>query len=282
MNEQLCLFEGEFSIETKVEHRESIELLPLEDYDSILVSLSGGKDSVACTLHLLELGVPKEKIELVHQSVDGSEDDIQLFDWPSITSYCNSFSELLGIPISYQWRRGGILGEMLRKDSLTGDVYYMDNGQIFHLPTKNGKESTRLKWPAMSADLRMRWCSAYVKIDVFRRVLNNHPRYTGTLEEPKKILVVTGERREESYNRSKYAEAEIHASNSKRRLVHAWRPCINWSEQEVWDIFERWNYFPRLVIYWAGTVLLAKHVYFLILIYGTCSEKYPQQGLTCW
>lgn len=40
------------------------ELLPLEEYDLIVVLLSGGKDSIACFYKLLELGVPKEKIEL--------------------------------------------------------------------------------------------------------------------------------------------------------------------------------------------------------------------------
>lgn len=35
------------------------ELLPLEEYDLIVVLLSGGKDSVACFYKLLELGVPR-------------------------------------------------------------------------------------------------------------------------------------------------------------------------------------------------------------------------------
>ena len=42
------------------------ELLPLEYYDLIIILLSGGKDSIACFYKLLELGVPKEKIELWH------------------------------------------------------------------------------------------------------------------------------------------------------------------------------------------------------------------------
>jgi len=33
------------------------------DYDKIIVFFSGGKDSTACVLHLLDLGVPKEDIE---------------------------------------------------------------------------------------------------------------------------------------------------------------------------------------------------------------------------
>ena len=36
-------------------------LLPLEDYDLIIVLFSGGKDSLAAYLKLLEWGVPKEK-----------------------------------------------------------------------------------------------------------------------------------------------------------------------------------------------------------------------------
>lgn len=50
---------------TDSEHFKKIylpELLPLEDYDLIVVLISGGKDSVACYLKLLELGVPKEKL----------------------------------------------------------------------------------------------------------------------------------------------------------------------------------------------------------------------------
>lgn len=133
----------------------------------------------------------------------------------------------------------------MRKDSLTGDVYYCEGGKVVHLPTRNGKKTTRLRWPAMSPDLRVRWCSPYVKIDVFRRVLNNHPRFQGTVEQPKKILVITGERREESSNRAKYAEAEIHACNSKTRIVHAFRPVIDWNERDIWDIYERWRLLPH-------------------------------------
>lgn len=52
------------------------ELLPLEEYDKIIVLFSGGKDSLCAVLNLLELGVPKEKIELWHHDIDWSERDI--------------------------------------------------------------------------------------------------------------------------------------------------------------------------------------------------------------
>lgn len=37
-----------------------------DEYERVVVFTSGGKDSTACVLHLLDLGVPKAKIEL-HQ-----------------------------------------------------------------------------------------------------------------------------------------------------------------------------------------------------------------------
>ena len=46
------------------------KLLPLEEYDLIIVLFSGGKDSTACYYKLLELGVPKEKIELWHHDIE--------------------------------------------------------------------------------------------------------------------------------------------------------------------------------------------------------------------
>lgn len=57
--------------------------------------------------------------------------------------------------------------------------------------------------------------------------------------------MITGERREESPNRAKYLEAEIHASNSQSRIVHAWRPVIDWSEREIWEQYEKRRFLPH-------------------------------------
>jgi tRNA(Ile)-lysidine synthase TilS/MesJ len=45
----------------------------LTSYDKIIVYFSGGKDSLACLLHLLEQGVDPAKIELWHHEIDGRE-----------------------------------------------------------------------------------------------------------------------------------------------------------------------------------------------------------------
>jgi hypothetical protein len=78
----------------------------LESYDHILVGFSGGKDSVACVLHLLESGVPREKIELWHHDIDGREGS-RLMDWPVTPSYCRAFAEALGLSIFFSWKVPG-------------------------------------------------------------------------------------------------------------------------------------------------------------------------------
>ena len=68
------------------------ELLPLEEYDLIVVLLSGGKDSVACYYKLLELGVPKEKIEFWHHDIDGGHPSRRM-DWRCTQNYVKAMAE---------------------------------------------------------------------------------------------------------------------------------------------------------------------------------------------
>jgi len=216
----------------------AFRLLPLDEYDLVIVSYSGGKDSLACLLHLLELGVPRSKIELHHNDVDGHGEP--LMDWPVTTAYVKATGAALGIPVVFSWREGGFVQEMLRDHSPTAPVSYERNGQRVSLPTVRATPGTRLKFPQVSADLSVRWCSSALKIDPFARVLTNEPAYQG-----KKILVVTGERAQESPARAKYQDAEPHRTDSKRRLVHHWRPVLDWKEEQVWEIIERWGVRPH-------------------------------------
>ncbi len=52
----------------------------LRSYDTIILAFSGGKDSVACLLTLIEAGVPSERIELHHHDVNGQ--GRSFIDWP--------------------------------------------------------------------------------------------------------------------------------------------------------------------------------------------------------
>lgn len=220
------------------------ELLPLSKYDKIIVSFSGGKDSTAALLHLLELGVMKEKIELWHQAVDGQGP--RFMDWPVTESYCRAVAFALGVRIRFQWREGGFEREMLRDQKPTAAVRFetKDGNPATERVGGKGPLGTRRKFPQVSADLKVRWCSAYLKIDVGRRAFSNDSSLTWG-----KFLFVTGERREESTSRAKYAEIEKHASSSGGRRVDQWRAVIDWPESKVWEIMCRWRVRPHPAYY---------------------------------
>ena len=213
-----------------------MNLLPLHEYDHIIVGYSGGKDCTAAVLRLMEDGSDPNKVELWHHDVDGREGK-PLMDWPCTPSYCRAFAKHMGYPIRFQWKVGGFEREMLRNGSKTAPVRFEHrDGTIGQAGGLRGKEGTRMKFPQRCADLSVRWCSAYLKIDVAAIAMNNDPTLTG-----KKILFVTGERREESTARAKYLEVEEHRCNSRKRLVHQWRAVIDYKEHDVWSIIERHN-----------------------------------------
>lgn len=217
-------------------------LLPLNCYDRILVSFSGGKDSLALVLDLLERGVERQRIQLWHQCVDGeASTDDPLVDWPCTESYVRAVGKALGIRVRFQWRCGGFLGELLKDNACTQPVHFeRQDGSIGQAGGLKGKVSTRRRFPQASGDLRVRWCSAVLKIDTFALALNNDPTFrTGN------FLVLTGERREESANRATYAEREPHRCDCQRRRVDAWRSVIDWKEEQVWSIMRRWQIRPH-------------------------------------
>jgi 3'-phosphoadenosine 5'-phosphosulfate sulfotransferase (PAPS reductase)/FAD synthetase len=86
----------------------------------------------------------------------------------------------------------------------------------------------------------VRWCSVVLKIDAFALALNNEPVFVGA-----KLLVLTGERRQESAGRARYAEREPHRCDSGRKRVDAWRAVIDWSEERVWDSLRRHRIQPH-------------------------------------
>ena len=223
-------------------------LLPFNQYDLIVVSFSGGKDSLACVLHLLELGVPPHRIELWHHAVDGEPGkDERFFDWPVTEAYCKSVAQALGIKLLFQWREGGFEREMFRNRTLTAPVGFERlNGGIGRTKSKIVEPTIRMKFPQLSADLSVRWCSSYIKIDVAKRTLSNDPRF-----DRKKILMLTGERRQESANRALYAEITKHSTSNKTKRVDHWRAILDWRESDVWAIIERHNIQPHPA-YYAG------------------------------
>ena len=281
------------------------KLLPFEEYDKIIVLFSGGKDSLACTLDLLERGVPREKIELWHHDIDGGHPTRKM-DWPVTQNYVRAVSEYLGITLRVSWRVNGFWGEVYRigaswpiqyVDPITGDIQecpqskkQIRSAQLREkiLDDLERKElesmGLRMKFPAKSGNLATRWCSSILKIMVADTVIRSLdelkedgqrmklPAKSGchqgrwcsgslkaqvesklysdieSLKKDVKILVISGERRQESAGRAKYNEMEVHRTNATakaHRLVHQWRSVIDWDESQVWEIIKRWHIAPH-------------------------------------
>jgi len=216
-------------------------------YDKYIVAFSGGKDSLACFLFLLDRGIPKEKIELWHHLIDGREGST-LMDWPVTEDYCRKVAEAFGVKIFFSWKTGGFEGEMLRENALTKpNKYEYENDNLIECGMSGGvlgTPSTRRKFPQVSADLRVRWCSAYLKIDVCTASINNQPRFNNS-----KTVVLSGERAEESAPRSTYNTFEPDRSDNRngrnKRHVDHWRPVHAWTEKEVWDIIGKYKINPH-------------------------------------
>lgn len=214
----------------------------LSSYDTFIVAMSG-KDSLACLLHLLDVGVPREKIEIWHHEVDGREGST-LMDWPCTPAYARAVAEGFGLKIYYSWRVGGFEREMLRDNARTAPIAFETPDGLRRAGGTRGKLGKRRKFPQVCADLKKRWCSGCLKIDVCAAAIRNQARFNG-----QRTLVITGERALESKARSKYLTFEPHRSDRRkgclRRHVDHWRPVHAWTEEMVWEIIRRHRVNPH-------------------------------------
>lgn len=205
-------------------------------YDKYIVAFSGGKDSTACFLDLLDQGVPKSKIELWHHLVDGENETFM--DWPITEDYCRKFAQSFDVPIYFSWKEGGFKREMLRENEYTAPTTLETPDGYKNVGGNRGNRSTRRKFPQVSPDLKVRWCSAYLKIDICAAAIRNQDRFNEL-----KTCILSGERGEESTARSNYALQEPDRSDCRdgklQRHVDRHRPIRDWDEQQVWDIIER-------------------------------------------
>ncbi len=214
----------------------------LLSYDTIILAFSGGKDSVACLLSLIEAGVPPERIELCHHDVDGQGPPFM--DWPSTTAYCRAVARELGVPLYLSWKEGGFLREMLRDGQPTAPIRFETPSGAVGTVGGKGPRGTRLRFPQVTANLNQRWCSAYLKIDVMAALIRAQSRFL-----QQRTLIVTGERAQESRARAGYAVFEpdrVHTRDGTQRARHVdhWRAVHHLDESDVWALMQRHGIVP--------------------------------------
>lgn len=228
----------------------SLQTADLNSYDRIIHLMSGGKDSLAGLLDLFERGVSADKIELHHHLVDGGEGS-DLLDWPVTASYCRAIAQTFGLAYSESWKVGGLEGEILRDNQPTAPISIPHSRGRIQIGGK-GPLDTRRKFPQLSPDLRVRYCSAYGKVDCLARWICNDDAFNH-----RRTLVISGERAQESSNRAGYAAFEPHRTDRRNsvklgRHVDHYRSVHQWTEEMVWEIIERWGVVPHPA-YYLGT-----------------------------
>lgn len=213
----------------------------LDSYSKIIVAFSGGKDSLACLLHLLDIRVKKSRIELWHHEVDGKERTFM--DWDCTPAYCRAIARAFDVPIYFSWKEGGFEREMNRFNQPTAPTWF-ETPIGLDTAGGNGKPNTRLKFPQISADLSVRWCSAYLKISIADIALRHQERFNDT-----RTLFITGERATESAARSNYKTFEPHRADLRdgksRRHIDHWRPVHAWDEAQVWNVIKKYRVNPH-------------------------------------
>lgn len=220
--------------------------IDLGSYDYVIVAFSGGKDSLACLLHLFDLGVDPNRVELWHYDVDGREGS-KLMDWPVTRDYVRKVGEAFGVKTYFAWRVGGFEAAMLRLQAPAAATAFETPDKGVQYRGGEGKPSTDPRergFPRLSGSLMERWCSSYLKVEVASISLNNQERF-----HHRRTLFLTGERAQESPNRAEYEVFEPSRSDNRHgktgRHVDHWRPVLGWWEKEVWEIIERYRVNPH-------------------------------------
>jgi 3'-phosphoadenosine 5'-phosphosulfate sulfotransferase (PAPS reductase)/FAD synthetase len=215
----------------------NIKDFDIGSYDYYVIAFSGGKDSMACILWLLEQGINNNKIELWHHCIDA---DVPFMDWPITRDYVHAVAKELNLPLYYSWKVGGFLGEMLRENSLTKPTQFESPEGVKQIGGIRGKVNTRLKFPMVSTDMQKRWCSSYLKIGVGEAAIINQKRFR-----EKRTLFITGERAEESPNRARYPMFEMYRADAREskyhRHVDVYRPVHKYSQKQIWNLLKQWR-----------------------------------------
>ena len=171
------------------------------NWDKVVVSVSGGKDSSVLMAWALR-HFPIEKLICVHAKID--------IDWKETVPVTESQCEYLGLPLV-----------VVQANHADGSV----KGFLSKLVAPRKKRDGTIvenQFPDMSC----RWCTSELKVAPIDKFINT---MTGN------ILVLVGERAEESTERANMETYRVDLENSKRKVVK-YSPIHSLLETEVWEV----------------------------------------------
>lgn len=170
---------------------------------TLILSVSGGKDSDAMCHHLLDLRDRKGwsgDVMMVHADLGAR------VEWQQTPDYVRSLSERKGVPLHIvRWTHGDLIDRIWQR---------------YH------KDPSRPCWPSA----KMRHCTSDLKRAPISRWLRNaFP--TGN------VICAMGLRAEESISRARRPQFTLRKDSSaptKARFVYDWLPIHDWTETNVW------------------------------------------------
>lgn len=171
---------------------------------SLVLSVSGGKDSDAMCHHLLDLredeGWPGN-VCMVHADLGAR------VEWQQTPDYVENLARRKGIPLHLvRWTHGDLIDRIWQR-------YY--------------KDPTRPCWPSA----QMRYCTSDLKRGPISRWIRN-------MFPSGNVICAMGLRAEESTARAKKTTFQLRKDSSaptKGRFVYDWLPIHDWTESDVWD-----------------------------------------------
>jgi 3'-phosphoadenosine 5'-phosphosulfate sulfotransferase (PAPS reductase)/FAD synthetase len=186
----------------------------------VMVSLSGGKDSLACLLEALEV-YGREKVIAHHQII--------LEDWPGTVEYNQAVCKRLGVPLFLA--QGSYYGYVCT----ACDHHYLSSQQQPWCRSCGHREATFLtmvdsvldlvEWRRMWPSLAVRFCTSYFKRDVFNTWARRNTDLLGSSP-----VLILGERWRESRGRAKLPYLR---SRSQMKHITEYRPILHRRRLEV-------------------------------------------------